>query len=424
MKRCTLKALCAALSLALVGVAAANSQIRGKRLDNASTYLHGRAPNTEDRAAPDGAAPPFRISIDGLPVDGPVTGEHFDSLPDAQRRSDVALGQADIRIKFDPLQVKPALNAWAWPATAVRGQPVEFLAYTNYAWFVAKAEIRLFERDEGRAQAPLAVLPLDVRAGGVQWTVPGDAPDELRFVLRVYDAQGRYDETVVKPLTLVDRARPAPDADDPARERLVGWGENSLAVSNIAVRGGTVTVDGEHVPAGAPVTALDLPVPVDRNGRFALRQILPPGPHEVAVAVGREDGSVARYSRDLSIADDSWFYVAMADLTLGNNSTTGPIEIVTSDLDQYDGSSFAYGRTAFYVKGKIKGKYLLTASADTREQPLEHLFSNFSDKIRAISCAASIPIATTPSTATTARPSTTRRRRASSTSASIAATRT
>ncbi|MGE3772860.1 MAG: OmpA family protein [Gammaproteobacteria bacterium] len=315
-----------------------------------------------------------------MPVDGPVTGEHFDSLPDAQRRSDVALGQADIRIKFDPLQVKPALNAWAWPATAVRGQPAEFLAYTNYAWFVAKAEIRLFERDEGRAQAPLAVLPLDVRTGGVQWTVPGDAPDTLRFVLRVYDARGRYDETVVKPLSLVDRARPAPDAEDPARERLVGWGENSLAVSNIAVRGGTVTVDGEHVPAGAPVTALDLPVPVDRNGRFALRQILPPGSHEVAVAVGREDGSVARYARDLSIADDTWFYVAMADLTLGNNSTTGPIEIVTSDLDQYDGSSFAYGRTAFYVKGKIKGKYLLTASADTREQPLEHLFSNFSDK--------------------------------------------
>ena len=113
MKRCTLKALCAALGLGLASatVVAGDTHIRGKHLDDASTYLHGRAPNTEDVNAPGGTAPPFRISIDGMPVDGPVTDAHFDSLPDAQRRSDVALGQADIRIKFDPLQVKPALNA-------------------------------------------------------------------------------------------------------------------------------------------------------------------------------------------------------------------------------------------------------------------------------------------------------------------------
>jgi len=383
MSRRVYLALLAALGL-VTGVSAwaddAHDAIRGKHLDDASTYLHGQAPNTEDRPAAGSPAAPFRISIDGVPVEGTVSGEHFESLPDAQRRSDVALAQADVQIKFDPLQVKPMLNTWAWPNAAVRGQPVEFLAYTNYAYWVAKAEIRLFERDDLAAQAPLAVLPIEVRDGALSWTVPADAPDDLHFVLRVYDAKGRFDETTTKALGVVDRAKPAPDVQDPARERLVGWGENSLKISNIAVRGGTVTVSGEHVAAGAPVTALDLPVPVDRNGRFALRQILPPGPHEVAVAVGQADGSVARYSRSLSIADDSWFYVAMADLTLGNNSTTGPIELVTNDLDQYDESSFAYGRTAFYVKGRIKGKYLLTASADTREQPIEHLFSNFSEK--------------------------------------------
>ena len=376
------KSLLAALGFVLgAGAWAADDDgsLRGKHLDNASTYLHGQAPNTEDGAAPGNPVAPFRISIDGVPVDGAVTGASFESLPDAQRRSDVALEKADVQIKFDPLQVKPALNTWAWPNAAVRGQPVEFLGYGNYANWIAKAEIRLFERDDTHAQAPLAVLPFDLRGGALTWAVPGNAPDTLRFVLRVYDARGRFDETAVKALTIVDRAKPAADVQDPARERLVGWGENSLTVSNIAVRGGTVTISGEHVAAGQPVTAFDMPVPVDRNGRFAMRQILPPGPQEVSVAVGQADGTVARYTRSLSIADDSWFYVAMADLTLGNNSSTGPIELVTGDLDQYD-SSFAYGRTAFYVKGRIKGEYLLTASADTREQPIEHLFSNFSDK--------------------------------------------
>ena len=32
------------------------------------------------------------------------------------------------------------------------------------------------------------------------------------------------------------------------------------------------------------------------------------------------------------------------------------------------------------LKGKIKGEYILTASADTREQPLNQMFSNFSSK--------------------------------------------
>lgn len=368
------------LALGVGGASAAESNVRGKYVDRATSYLHGQAPNTED-AAPDGAGlPPFRISIDGEPVDGATGGAQFEERPDTQRRSDVALQQADIRIRFDPLLDKPALNAWSWPATAVRGEPIEFLSYTNYAYFVAKAEIRLYERDPGRGSHPLATLPIDVRTGSAQWRIPGVAPDTLYFVLRVYDAHGRYDETVPKSVTVVERARPVADADTPERERLVGWGENALAVSNIAIRGGTVTVDGKQVPSDATVTVLDLPVPVDRAGRFAVRQILPPGPHEVAVAVGRADGTVARYSRSLSIADDSWFYVAMADLTLGNNSRKGPIELVTADLDQYEDSSFAYGRTAFYLKGKIKGRYLLTASADTREQPLDHLFSNFNDK--------------------------------------------
>ena len=38
------------------------------------------------------------------------------------------------------------------------------------------------------------------------------------------------------------------------------------------------------------------------------------------------------------------------------------------------------GRGAFYLKGKIKGEYLLTAAADTTEQPFRDMFSNFARK--------------------------------------------
>lgn len=377
MKRTRLQVLMIAAIVCSAGVRAEQElpQIRGKTVEDNATYLHGQQPNTEDRAAPNDPTVPFRISVDGVPLEGSI-----DSLPDTQRRSDVALEQADIQIKFDPLQVKPALNTWAWPNAAVRGAPVEFLAYSNYVHWLAKAEIRIFAADSTTAQVPLQTIPLDVHDGAVQWTVPADAPDQLSFVLRVYDEDGHFDETVAKSLTVVDRARPTNDVESPARERLVGWGEDNLRLANISVRGGTVTVSGEHVADGRQVTAFDLPVPVDPSGQFTMRQILPPGPHEVSVAMTAADGSVTRFTRSLSIADDSWFYIAMADLTVGNNNTNGPVELVTGDEEEYDGSSFVEGRTAFYVKGRIKGKYLLTASADTREQPIDDLFSNFSSK--------------------------------------------
>ena len=46
----------------------------------------------------------------------------------------------------------------------------------------------------------------------------------------------------------------------------------------------------------------------------------------------------------------------------------------------FDYDSAADGRLAFYVNGKFGNKWRLTASADTREGPLEDLFTNFMSK--------------------------------------------
>ncbi len=53
--------------------------------------------------------------------------------------------------------------------------------------------------------------------------------------------------------------------------------------------------------------------------------------------------------------------------------TAGYIEPVTDD--EFNGQFYVDGRVAFYLKGKIKGKYLLTAQIDTGEEPLSQLFS-------------------------------------------------
>ncbi len=367
---------------------------KGKRVDDSRSYQEALPPSGEDsrrpgcatgsfvqKMAPAGSATPasvndlpFRITVDGQPV----TEDGLKPEADRQRDVDVALAKAEIKIRFDPSQVKPSLNTWSSPDGIVRGTPVEFGVYTNYSAWISRAEIRVFAGKVPQGK-PLTILPArwDAHAS---WTAPKDAPEEMVFLLRVYDSAGHFDETAPKPLRLLDKARPHGDLQSPQRERLTGWGQDSRALATIPVFGGTVTVSGHRVHPDQRVETLGASVPVDKDGKFAVRQILPPGPHTVSVALIDADNNKAVFSRNLTIADQTWFYVALADLTIGQNHTSGPAELVTNDTKHYDGKTYIDGRGAFYLKGVVKGKYLLTASADTGEQPIEDMFRNFASK--------------------------------------------
>jgi len=326
-----------------------------------------------EAAAP---AAPFRVTIDGEPL-------NLDEAPleaDRQRCTDVALEKADIQLRYDSLAASPAMNAWATPNAVVRGERVSFRAWANYLPWIKKAELRLFRTGQLVQENPLEVLPV-AWSGVTSWTVPADyRDDEVFFLLRVYDSAGRFDETSLKPLTLLAHAKPESDIEKAEREALTGYGENSLALRSIAVSGGTVTVNGSHLKPGQTVEALGLMIPVDANGRFAIKQILPAGPQSVEVKLGNADGTSTSFRRNLTIPQDDWFYIAIGDLTIGENKVSGPAKLVTNDTQHYEDNIYIDGRGAFYLKGKIKGDWLLTAAADTREQPIEDLFRNFSSK--------------------------------------------
>ncbi len=337
------------------------------------------ARTVETLAAIDACAPsakakggqPFSISVDGEPLDIDSAQQEADR----QRCVDVALERADIQLRYDPLETVPALNVWLAQDAAVRGAPLRFATYTNYAWWLRRAEIRVFAPNQDTRGTPLAVAPV-APGGQAEWQAPADAPYGLVYLLRVYDADGRFDETAPRTLALLDRA----PVGVPGERPYDGWGENTRRLANIRAAGGSVTVSGSGVAAGQRVEALGVQVPVDAQGGFALRQILPAGPHAVTVSVRDEAGVGLSFRRNLSIADRDWFYVAVADLTAGRDRTSGPARLVTGDTQHYDNGNWVDGRAAFYVKGKIRGDLLLTASADTREGPLRDLFSNFSSK--------------------------------------------
>ena len=317
---------------------------------------------------------PVSISVDGQTVYGDAT------LGDPQHTTDVALANVDIQVKFDGLGVVPILNVSTWPVrrTYEAGEAVRFLASSNYPAWIAKSEIRVFEKGADLQGAPLYTVEVQPQ-GNAGWAMPEDGPSELVYVLRVTDDKGRFDET--KPLSLA-RTSAALEQHEPQDAAVApGYSEDHTAFRNIPVYGGAITVSGHNVPPGKNVQVLGDSIPVDGENAFVVQRILPPGDHRVDVAVldgtGAEHGKGLEFSRTVNIPTSEWFYVALADGTVGTRFGSKHIQDVKPG--EFD-NVYTKGRMAFYVKGKIQGRYLLTAAADTGEDRIENLFKGLDAK--------------------------------------------
>ncbi|HEY5658667.1 MAG TPA: flagellar motor protein MotB, partial [Myxococcota bacterium] len=244
---------------------------------------------------------------------------------------------------------------------------------------------------------PLAIAAVDAEGFAAWRPDPGTfaAPvHELKYVLRAYDAAGRFDQTAPQVLWLIygspagagltpGAGAGAPEAIDPARERelLTGYGESGPLARNIPLdNAGTVTIHGRDVPPGHTVWVAGAPVPVDADGNFVAETVLPTGLHTVEVAVLDEAGNGEVFLRDLEFEKSDWFYMGIADLTVSGGKASGAADLLEGDNAPVDRDSHVDGRLAFYLNGKFAEDWKLTASADTREEPVEDLFSNFMDK--------------------------------------------
>ncbi|MCL7982686.1 MAG: hypothetical protein M8862_09195 [marine benthic group bacterium] len=317
---------------------------------------------------------------------------------------------ADIQFGFDNLRSAPRLSVAATPSRIALSEimhygpdlspanvyvdrqaaPVRFMMYTNYAHFIDKAEIRVFETGQSLESEPLAVVPVGEH-GVAEWQPQASwfrAPVfELAYVLRAYGKTGNFDETRPQPLWLVYDTLEEPQetegedgefVDDP--DLLAAWGENGLSLHNIALSSGTVSVRGEGIPEDHEVYVAGRQVPVDRSGSFVTEHILPEGAHTVEVAVVDEEGAGELYLRDLEFKENDWFYVGMADVTLAEGDASPAMALLQGENSTTDIDSNVDGRFAFFVNGKFGNHWKLTASADTREGPIDELFSNFMDK--------------------------------------------
>jgi flagellar motor protein MotB len=376
----------------------------------------------------------MHITVDGVPIDDPGR-----SSADVQRCTDVALDKADIKFQFDNLKARRRLSVAAAPSVVVFQEtpdegliaaPVRIQMYTNYGAFIARAEVRIFEAGRSPQSTPLAVVAIDPN-GTAEWQPSARqlsaAGQELQYLVRAYGKDGKFDDTKPQSLWVVHDGSRAPkdaaakrgsaatpppgvtaaaasvveptggtpspevqEATDPGQrsaadrhaepQLLAAYGESTLSEHNIHVSGGTVTVRGGSIPLRHTVWVAGHEVPVDAKGNFIAEEVLPEGAHTVEVAVLDEDGNGTLYLRDLEFKPNDRFYFGMADLTVSKNHTSDPEQLMTGANAPYDYNASVAGSLSFFATQKFSNDWRVTASADTREEPVKDLFSNFLSK--------------------------------------------
>lgn len=309
---------------------------------------------------------PFVISVDGQRVDGSVLPP---PVPGAEH------GALDIQVKFDGLGVTPTLNVSTVPPRASfrGGEEIKFLVSFNYGAWLDRGEVLIYEHRQFSTSNIYQRIPV-APDGTALWTLPEDSPTELLYVLRVYDSGGKYDETQPLPLNRVAKEYATHDKGEEATAP--GYSEDRTAFRNIDISGGAVTVHGKNVPEGHVVYVAGERVPVDPDGAFVVQRVYPPGTHKVEITV-EKDGEGLDFSRSVTIPENEWFYVGLADFTAGYRWGD---HIEEAGEDDFGDDAYTRGRLAFYLKGKIKGRWILTAAADTSEQKLKNIFKGLDEK--------------------------------------------
>jgi len=348
-------------------------------------------------------------------VAAPVRFQMYSNYGAFIDRAEVRIFEAGRSPQSAPLAVLPigANGAAQWQPTAQqlagRGHELQYLlrAYGKEGKFDDTRPRFLSVIHQGSredAQRELAALQSDAAQAGAESAPPQEsgtaqtpAPGATDASASPAQPDGAAIGTANAPATVTDSARggdgpdvqKTPDAASQSAARgwesqqpelLAGYGESAVSQQGIPVSGGTVTVRGGGIPPRHTVWVAGHQVPVDAKGNFIAEEVLPAGAHTVEVAVLDEEGNGTLYLRDLEFKRKDGFFVGMADLTVAKNHAEQPEQLMRGANAPYDYNASVAGSLSFFTTQKFANGWRVTASADTREEPVKDLFSNFLNK--------------------------------------------
>jgi len=271
--------------------------------------------------------------------------------------------------------------------------PIPFNVKTNYPTFIERLEILIWSEEATQLTKPLKTLSMDRVVGEQQFDWDGQLDNAtlkpgvtVQYAIRAIDGQGRIDQSVRSTLRFIEADdKPETKAEVPElsiendASNTIGEYEQ-LYRQSIVIQGSKVRLLGQDLASSQRVTVNNQAVKIGKDGRFGREYLLPAGEHQFDVVVEGEDGESLKKQLTIDLDPDHFFMVALADLTVGENHVSGSLEPLAADKHHFGGDIFVDGRLAFYLKGKVRGKYLITAQMDTGTEDVEQLFDNFHRK--------------------------------------------
>lgn len=112
---------------------------------------------------------------------------------------------------------------------------------------------------------------------------------------------------------------------------------------------------------------------VQADGRFVTTVNLPQGKSTIAVSVIDPQGFSGNVEREVEVSDERMFFLAFADGKIGQMQGSGHLEGAGMDSSS---RFYTEGRVAYYLKGVIAGKYLITSAFDSGTHELKDMFSD------------------------------------------------
>jgi len=311
-----------------------------------------------------------------------VSGIFKQELPDGTK----------LWLSEDPINVNKELaGAFNGSLHTTRGEAQNDLIldlYANYSDFIERVSIDIYYDEELRNKALTknwndkafnVLTSFEIRKEELKEMSIQESKESLYYVLSVYDKDGSVDRQSPQRLMIEndDFETESDSGVENSSSRL--YGQNFLAEENIIAKGSAIRIYGDDVSRDYKLYINENYIPIDTENKFAIEFIKKPGFHEFDIKL--DDGSGIIWDRKLSknVEENYMFLVGLADLTVSENNISGNVETL-GDSDRYDEGLLTEGRLAFYLKGKIQGKYLITAQMDTTETELDHLFSDFNGK--------------------------------------------